>query len=60
MVAKGRIRKANNRDEPVDVETTCVTPSSSIKMLRRDIYKELRLRGYNYRYIYTRVAALNE
>lgn len=49
VVTVGKIRKATSRDELVAAENIYQEPHSPEIMLKDDIYKEFKLRGYNYR-----------
>lgn len=49
IVASGKIRVASDVDGQIGVEDIDSGLLSSTKMVKSDIYKELRLRGYQYR-----------
>lgn len=49
IVVKGMIREANDMDESITVENVEHLLLSSTKMIEKDVYKELKLRGYDYR-----------
>lgn len=49
IVVKGIIREANDKDENVIVDNVEHASLSPTKMLEKDVYKELKLRGYDYR-----------
>lgn len=51
-VVTGRIRYKSGREKQMKVHQSDIEDNASLPLKTKDIYKELRLRGYNYRYYF--------
>lgn len=52
VIAKGKIRTADAANDLFLVENVAQASPNEQKMLKKDVYKELKLRGYDYRQDY--------